>query len=211
MSPELVLELVGYAASLLVAASLMMSSILRLRVINLMGAATFAVYGLLIQAYPVAAVNLLIVVINVFHLRKMLGTREYFALLEVEPDSTYLRAFLRFHAVQILRYFPKFEAPARPDIALFILRDLVPAGLLLGHVEGSTLTVLLDFVIPQYRDLKVGRYLFDERCEYFVARGIREVVAEAHSPDHVDYLVKIGFRAVRSDSGAPVYRLELSC
>ena len=59
MNSQLVLELVGYVASILVAISLMMSSILKLRLINLVGSAAFVVYGALIGAYPVAVVNLL--------------------------------------------------------------------------------------------------------------------------------------------------------
>jgi len=57
MDRPLLLELVGYAASALIAISLMMSSILRLRLINLAGAAAFATYGLLIRAYPVAVLT----------------------------------------------------------------------------------------------------------------------------------------------------------
>ena len=46
------LETFGYLASLLVAVSLMMRSIVRLRWINLTGAACFTAYGILIAAYP---------------------------------------------------------------------------------------------------------------------------------------------------------------
>lgn len=51
MSNHLLLELIGYSAYLLIAISLMMSSILRLRIINSLGAVTFVVYGLAIGAY----------------------------------------------------------------------------------------------------------------------------------------------------------------
>ena len=61
MDTHLLYELIGYLASVLVALSLTMRSILRLRLINLLGAAFFTVYGLLITAYPVAFLNGLIV------------------------------------------------------------------------------------------------------------------------------------------------------
>lgn len=73
MNPTLAYEIVGYIASALVAVSLMMSSIFRLRVINLVGAALFTVYGLLIGAYPVAAMNLFIVLIDLYYLRDMVS------------------------------------------------------------------------------------------------------------------------------------------
>ncbi len=51
MEHRLILELLGYAASALIAVSMMMSSILRLRLLNLAGAIGFAIYGLCIGAY----------------------------------------------------------------------------------------------------------------------------------------------------------------
>ena len=106
MSP---LELLGYAASVLVAASLTLKSIVRLRVVNLLGAVCFTIYGALLGAWPVALVNGVIVLINVWHLTQMASAREYFRLLEVGPDSEYLREFLRFHARDISHFLPEFD------------------------------------------------------------------------------------------------------
>lgn len=47
------LEWFGYTASVVVAISLTMSSILKLRWYNLLGATLFSAYGFLIHAYPV--------------------------------------------------------------------------------------------------------------------------------------------------------------
>ena len=47
-------EWFGYAASVVVAISLTMSSIIKLRWFNLTGAAMFSVYGFVIGAWPVA-------------------------------------------------------------------------------------------------------------------------------------------------------------
>lgn len=196
MSTPWVYELIGYVASVLVAISLMMSSILKLRVINLAGAVTFTAYGLLIGAYPVAAVNAFIVGVNVYYLRQIRKTDEYFRLLEVDRDDPYLRYFIDFHAAGIRRYLPRFEYRPAPDaLAVFVLRDLVPAGLFIGTVrEPGVLEVELDFVIPGYRDLRVGRFLFTERADFFHQRGIRRIVSAPGSPEHRDYLVKMGFR-----------------
>jgi hypothetical protein len=64
------LELVGYLASVLVAISLMMRSLNKLRVINLSGSLLFTVYGFTIGAYPVAVLNAFIVLVNIFYLQK---------------------------------------------------------------------------------------------------------------------------------------------
>ena len=201
MSQQTVLELIGYLASGLVAVSLMMSSILRLRLLNLLGSIVFTVYGVLIHAYPVAVVNAFIVLINLYYLRGMLAAREYFRLLEVKPDSEYLGAFLDFYAEQVQHYFPGFRYEAMPELlTLFVLRDMVPAGLLIGEQRGDVLHVHLDFVIPQYRDVKIARCLYGENVEFFRARGIAEIVSAPGSPAHAKYLRRMGFSASGGDS-----------
>lgn len=57
-------EWIDYLASILIVISLMMTNILRLRIINTIGCVTFVVYGLLVGAYPVALSNFAIILIN---------------------------------------------------------------------------------------------------------------------------------------------------
>ena len=61
-------EVFGYVGSVLIALSLMMSNIVPLRWINLVGAAIFSSYGLVIHAWPVAILNGFIVLIDIYHL-----------------------------------------------------------------------------------------------------------------------------------------------
>jgi hypothetical protein len=138
-------------ASALIAISMMLSSILRLRLVNLAGAAAFAVYGLLIGSVPVAILNGLIVVVNAHYLLRMLRAKEYFHLLSLRPDSDYLSYFLGFHAKDIHGIFPEFtHRPGEKQVALFILRDCTPAGVFIAeeHPDG-VLRVVLDYAVPR--------------------------------------------------------------
>lgn len=202
-------ELLGYAASVLVAVSLMMSRIVRLRVINLVGSLAFTIYGVLVGAYPVAAVNAFIVLINLWFLAKMLRTREYFRILQIEPDSEYLRHFLTTHGEEIERFSPGFaHDPSRRELTFFVLRDLVPAGLFIGELrDDGCLWVRLDYVIPAYRDFKIGRWLYDECADFFRARGIAEIRSPSGNPIHAKYLRRMGFTPV--DGREDTYRLEI--
>jgi hypothetical protein len=211
MDSKLWLELLGYLASVLVAVSLMMSRILRLRVINLVGSLAFTIYGALIGAYPVAAVNAFICVINVWYLSRMLRAKEYFRILEVEPASQYVRYFLGFHAEDIRRFVPEFTGPPQPgELTFLVLRDLVPAGLFIGQVrEDGCLWVRLDYVIPSFRDFKVGRYVYGESSEFFRERGIRTIASAPGSAEHAKYLRRMGFTPDPKDPRA-VYRLPIA-
>ena len=91
------LEYIGYLASVIVLISLLMSSVKRLRWINLFGSLTFVVYGFLIGAYPVAILNIGTVLINIYYLIKMTNKKTYFKILEIDKNSKYLEHFLLLH------------------------------------------------------------------------------------------------------------------
>jgi len=208
MTNTIGLEILGYAASALIAVSLMMRSVVRLRLINLGGAAAFSLYGFLIGAYPVGILNLMTASINVYQLLRLRRRREIFCILEVRPESDYLRYFCEFQNKDIERFVPRFRLdPGSTTLALFVLRDLVPAGLLLGAIRGETLEVDLDYAVPQYRDLKIGQFLFDDQGDFFRSRGVREIVSDADVVEHARYLERMGFERVGDESQ---YRLTLS-
>ncbi|GAB4306388.1 MAG: hypothetical protein Kow0069_03060 [Promethearchaeota archaeon] len=194
------MEMVGYAASLLVAVSLTMKKLLRLRVINLLGAGFFVAYGLLISAYPVAAVNGFIAVVDAFFLWKQARSEDAFQLMSVDADSELLRRFLNHYGDDLRRIFPElderelFAPDARRE---FVLRNLLPVGLfcyklLEGEASGNVAEVLVDYVIPPYRDFKNARFLFS-RHGAFAGLRVDSVRAVAHTKSHARYLEKFGF------------------
>ena len=195
MQGHFVLELVGYATSVLIAISLMMTSILRLRLINVVGSAAFSIYGLLIGAYPVAALNGFIVLVNVFHLARIYRAKEYFQLLPLKPDSQYLPYFLKFYGNEIRRILPRLRiSPVSESTIVVRAARLAPAGVFIAEQRGDgVLRVVLDFVIPHYRDLKIGRFLFVEQAAFFKERGVKEMIISPRTTEFGAYLVKVGF------------------
>ena len=204
-------EIIGYVASVLVAVSLMMRSVLKLRVINLIGSLFFTIYGLVIGAYPVAVVNFIIVLINIYYLGQMLSTKEFFRLLPIRPDSEYLLAFLDFYHTDIQKFLPGFSyQPTGNEITYFILRNMIPAGLVIGEVrDGDCLFIQLDYAIPGYRDLKIGRFVFKENAQAFRERGIRRIYTATGSPAHAHYLEQMGFVPEVTHQGEAKFRLEI--
>ena len=112
-------ELIGYLGSILVAISLMMKSLLRLRIINLFGALFFTVYGVLLGAYPVAFLNGIIVCIDLYYLFQMWRQKDFFTLLEVSPQGKYLNAFVEFYRDDILEIIPGYTHSTDDDLLCF--------------------------------------------------------------------------------------------
>jgi hypothetical protein len=69
------IEIIGYAASVMVAISLMMKDIIWLRCLNFTGCTLFVIYGSSIEAWPVAGMNAFVACINIYHLLKIYRNR----------------------------------------------------------------------------------------------------------------------------------------
>jgi len=187
-----VLEVVGIAASVVVAVSLMMSSIVKLRWYNLIGAIMFTVYGLLINALPVALVNGFITIIDIYYLYKMYSEKEQFKLFSVSNGDSYLNDFKGFYQAEITKFFPK-QSQNPEEVNFFIHRNLKIAGVLSGVKNNDVFVVSIDFVIPEFRDLKVGKFVYHESKNFFESQGIKQIVCEPQTDSHETYLKKVGF------------------
>lgn len=68
-------ELLGYLGSALVVCSMLMTSVVRLRLVNMAGSVLSAVYGLIIGAYPLVLMNACLLAINGWQLWKLSRNR----------------------------------------------------------------------------------------------------------------------------------------
>lgn len=65
---EIIIQVLGYLASILVAISFLMKSMKKLRFVNMIGAVFFVVYSVAIKAWPVAIINAFVVGVNIYHI-----------------------------------------------------------------------------------------------------------------------------------------------
>jgi len=188
-------EWIGYLSSAIVAISMVMSSIIRLRWYNLCGALLFSVYGVLISAPPVAILNLFIVSVDVYFLIQIYTRKEYFELLTIRNNNLYLLRFLEFYQKEINIYFPNFTyKPELNTLSLFILRNMAVAGIFLAReIAPKTLYVALDFVIPEYRDFKLANFIYIRNVEYFLKKDYEKICSKANSEAHIKYLKHMNF------------------
>ncbi len=205
------LEWVGYLASIIIMASMLMSSIIRLRWINMTGALLFSFYGFMISAPPVGILNGFIVLINMYHLFKIYRRKEYFKILDIKSNDSYFLSFLEYYKKDIIMHFPAFQQNVSPaTINVFILRNMAIAGVFLAReISEGVLKIELDFVIPEYRDFKLGHFIFSVNKNYFIQRGYRKLIANSETNDHARYLRKMNFKQVNKKN-KPDFVLEIS-
>lgn len=191
-------EIFGYAASALIAYSLTRSSIVKLRWFNLFGASSFCIYGIIIGALPVALLNGFIAITNVIFLTKMLlQPKQHFSMLAVSRPSNYVDFFLDYHKQEIAAFFPRFAKTAAQKHRLFyfMMENTEVVGILSGRTAASNVFVVdFDFVIPAYRDCKLGEFVLGPGQELQKLLPDRTIVATADSVIHESYLERLGFQ-----------------
>lgn len=192
------LDIFGYIGSVLVAISLMMSNIKRLRWINLVGAAIFSIYGLLIGAIPVFILNGWIVLVDIYYLIRIYQFRDDFDMVQLTSVHTPLfRMLMRRYGEDLQIYFPKATLEAmEASTPMLIFRNMKPVGLFVYRMledEPGSIEVLVDYVIPQERDFKTARFLFSRHASELRKQNINKVISKSERPQHIDYLKKVGF------------------
>lgn len=201
MDAKFMIEMVGYLGSALVVVSMLMGSVVKLRVINTVGSIIFAVYALIIKSYPTALMNFCLVSINIYHLMRLRNTGKHYSLVKLDEVDGYLAYLLKYYWKDIKQYFPEFSIDGKYDRVFGICCDSAIAGVLIGRQKQDELEILLDYTTPVYRDCSAGKFLYEKLPDY----GIKRVSCEKGSDGHVSYLEKMGF--VKTDG---VYKKKLT-
>ena len=191
MDTQLILELMGYLSSVIVLISFLMSSVVKLRIINSIGCIVFVIYAILIKSYPTAFLNACLIGVNIYYLVKLTKSDKHYSLIDTTVEDGYLTYFLNHYKNDIAVYFPGVN-PMQEDVntAYMVCCNGVPAGVLLGKKDAAgTLDVILDYTTPEYRDCSVGVYLYEQ----LPSLDVKKLCLKEASEKHIGYLNKMGF------------------
>jgi hypothetical protein len=194
MRIELLLELIGYLGSALVIVSMLMTSVVKLRIINTVGSVIFCGYALAIHSYPTAAMQVCLVVINLVNLYKLNNTKKEYSAIALNASDCFLAHFLFAYNNDIKKYFPDFNGTDNEDKIFLITCEESPAGIFIAKDDGADqLTAKLDYTTPAYRDCSAGKFLYN----HLKHLGVKKISAETKIPSHEKYLKKMGFKPKR--------------
>ena len=207
------IEFIGYLGSVLVAISLSMKSVLKLRWINLAGSAFFSIYGYLIGAMPIFIVNAYISVTNVWYLMDYSRIQASFKLDSLENiGGTYFKKFYDFYEDDIRAYFPRvsYEDLLAAETSI-LFRNMIPVGIFSIKIVGEgRARIVMDYVVAEFRDFKFGAYLYQKKSYLFRDRQITQLEAETEVAAHRNYLLKQGFVASENKDNAALLIRKIS-
>lgn len=194
MNTALLIEIFGYIGCVFVVVSMLMTSVVKLRIINTVGSSISAVYAMIGHSYPLALVNASLVVINIYNLAKIMkaDNNNNYELIHGKTEDSFLAYFIQHYGKDIRNYFPdKVLDPALADVAYTVCCEGIPAGILLGKKEANgVLSINVDYTTPVYRDCSVGGFLYSRLKE----DGFRKLVCSEMREGHRSYLKKMGFK-----------------
>lgn len=190
MTKEMIIEIVGYIGSFLVLVSFLMTSVVKLRIVNTIGSLIFMIYALIIHSYPTAVMNACLVLINLRFLWKSRQTEKELDLIVADKDCDIFQYLLGYYKDDILKCFPGISLEFPDSSKVYVVScNGKSVGLTVGQKEGETMDLLLDYSIPEYRDFSIGAYLINR----FKEQGIRKLSYGGPTENHIPYLTKLGF------------------
>lgn len=181
-------EIVGWVGTALVVVSMLQTRITRLRLVNLLGSTVTVVYAAAIQSWPVLALNVLLALIQIWNLWKLWHTRhdpDEYRAVAVDPGSEIVAHVIRQHEDLV-----PADVPA--DVGFLVLHGDTLAGVVLARVQQDVAVLDVDYVIPAYRDLTPGEFVF-HRSGVWAMLGVRAVRSSAGGDA---YYGRIGFARV---------------
>lgn len=192
MNTKILIELIGYLGSALVVISMLLTSVKKLRIVNMTGSVIFAIYALIIQSYPTAVMNFCLVAINVYQLVRLSRVKQHFRMVEGSGRGPVITDLIRYYDKDIKHFFPEFdlETAEQCNEVYLVIIDTTPAGFIIGNrIDADTIDIKADYSLPAYRDLSVGKFLYS----VLPGKGIRRLLFRVSSVDHVPYMKKMGF------------------
>ena len=195
-------EILSLVASILTAVSLTVKSLYKMRWLNLFGCIGFTIYGVLIQAWPLAIVNFYIAIIDALGIIKLKNSDKstfYFGELG-DIGEKYFEQFYQFYEDDIRSFFPDVSYSDLELAKTYVLfRDMIPVGIFSIKQNDKVAQVLMDYVVPRYRDGQFGFTMYVKKVYVFRDLGITKFEAFTRVQAHADYLKKMGFTVVKDE------------
>lgn len=186
------LEIFGYIGTALVVISMMMTSVIKLRIINMCGSVVSLIYAVCVNTWPVVVLNACLICINLVQtVRQLMKRRSVLALGADAGDATVQHLFGIWQK-DFQKCYPEYSLRATEEWEIHILYvGKEPVGVLLGAQNGSRFHLRALYLVPAFRTKGVTVRALKALKE----KGICVVTAYGHSPKRDRTLRRLGFVA----------------
>lgn len=193
------IEILAYLGILSAFSTLFLQNAKLRKIVLIIASFFFLIYSVFIKSIPFiivfVAVTIYLIIISIKSKKNLSPIK----IVEVNCDNNYIIEFLNVYRKDIYNHFPFYE-PQKHHKCFLITKDLNFAGVLIASIDGTKLLIEVDYTKPLYRDTKIGDFLFNKNIDFFIKRGVNEIVAKSYHKAHSKYLQKLGFEQIHNDN-----------
>lgn len=186
---NIALEAFGYVGTALVIISMLMTSMVKLRIINMCGSVISTIYSVIVGAWPIVVMNSFIFAINMYQVCRALKSKNDLTSVLARKDDESVKHFISLCQSGIKEEFPEydFNIGDNQDVRL-IYRENTIISILVGKIEAEKYILELDYTLPKYRG-NTNKQIFNLLKE----SGIKKITTHGGDDSHNKYLKKLGF------------------
>lgn len=163
MESNIYLEIFGYFGTALVIVSMMMSSIARLRIINMCGGLVSLVYAALVGALPVVLLNLSLITINFIQTVRYFKAKRDFTAIKTNVADDTVGYFLSVYEKDITAIYGKALPNIRDGSDVYIIfKKSEIAGILIGRESEYSFAPSLFYTLPHHTERHIGEFIVAE-------------------------------------------------
>lgn len=198
MNTSLMIDILGYIASILILLSFMMSNPVKLRIIAFIGAASFSVYGFLIHSYPTAIMNAGVTLVNIYYLIKIFNSSDTYCVCKANVNDDLLKNFLNLNLSKIKNIYKNFDINSNQfDLAYIIMCNSDICGMLLGNKNETSVDNAVLFTTIKQKNNNLYKELYkklalDGYCKIIV--NLKDINDKCKN-----YLSKINFKELNEN------------
>ncbi len=202
-------EFMGWAAAACITLGLLKKNLKYERILLLTGSGLFIFYSYVIGAWPMLAATLIVSGVMMYSLLLCRQVELDFTLIKLNSDApaTVLKKFLYTYRDDLEKWAPGFnlihtDGTLASDVHLeLVLHQVEIAGLFMYRVvrEGE-IEILLDYLIPKYRELEAATFVYASQESYFRQKGFYNFSMRSSVPSVQKQILKMGFERSPQDS-----------
>lgn len=181
-------EIIGYTGTILVVLSMIMTSVIKLRIINICGSILSMTYAIITNTWPIVLMNATLIIINLIQLFRTYTRTLNFSYIKSNILDLNYNHFIKTYRNDIEKYFQNIDLNKQEEV-YFVYIDTELVGILVGTKDNDRFNVAIDYAIPKYRDMSIGKFLYPKLRNH----NIKYIIQENNLLKHQKYLRKMGF------------------
>ena len=191
MNNQLYIELFGYLGSILVVVSMLMSSVIKLRVINIIGSVISGTYALIIGSFPLALMNICLIIINLYNIFKLKKESHKYEIVKGDIQDSLFKYLVNHYGTDIKSYFSDIDIEkVSGDTVYYVFCNEAPVGLFVGNQKDEKIDVIIDYTVQSYRDCSVAKFLYIAMNK----EGFNQLEIKNPTEKHILFLNKMSYQ-----------------